>query len=100
MEGFNMAKYKEKVKCDVCGKNILMPAGRIEWAYAKGEAHICHHDCSYGIGNYRGSLSDLILDQASASSPDYVYMRLGTIPDSHGAEYKNDCDRIKSKIFE
>ena len=40
-------RYKKVVYCDICGKPMIMPTGRIEWYGEWNEIHICHHDCSW-----------------------------------------------------
>lgn len=94
-----MKQYKATVKCDVCNKDICMPAARIEWGYSnQNEMHICHHDCSYGMSRYSGSLRDIILDQGLYDA-ELVYQRLSDIPTQPGGVDKNACDRIKDALF-
>ena len=91
-------KYNERVKCDVCGQDILLPAARIEWNYSNpGEMQICHHDCSHGVKNDTLHLSDMILDQAFDS--DSVYERLRQIPSDYGKVYNVECKRIQKLLF-
>lgn len=91
-------KYNENVKCDVCGQDILLPAGRIEWNFSNsGQMQICHHDCSHGMKNDTIRLSDMILDQGLSS--DFVYERLRQIPSDYGKEYYDECRRIQELLF-
>ena len=98
--GIIMSKYRKIIKCDVCGNDILMPVGRIEWGYDDSKKmHVCHHDCSYGLMN-DGSENLQAIKFDKKIDPDYVYIRLNLIPDDYGLEYKDECNRLKNKIFE
>ena len=68
----HIMNYREIAICDVCGKEIKMPTGRLEWGYAPGEAHVCHHTCSYACTNPAMMSKDIELD-SNIIPPAYVY---------------------------
>ena len=71
-KGNLLMNYRETVVCDVCGKDIKMPTGRMEWGYEPGEIHVCHHICSYARTNPAMMTNDIELD-SNIIPPAYVY---------------------------
>lgn len=94
-------EYNKTVKCDVCGKAIELPEGRIEWNYDDvGSAQICHHECSHGYVNDTKTLSDIILDQPLyLNNENFVYERLTQTLPEDCPKCSDEFQRIANKLF-
>ena len=89
--------YREIAICDVCGKEIKMPTGRLEWGYAEGEAHVCHHKCSFACTNPAMMSNDIELD-SNIIPPAYVYdMIYALVEEGHFS--KERADEITANLF-
>ena len=90
--------YREIVVCDVCGKDIKMPTGRMEWGYEEGAIHVCHHVCSYACTNPAMMTNDIELD-SNIIPPAYVYDMIFALAEE-GAISKERAEEVAEKLFD
>ena len=91
-------KYKNIVYCDICGRPMIMPTGRIEWCKDENEIHICHHECSWARNDSCKIISDMELDGPIYTEA-LVYARLCEVAQTY-PDLAYDCKQIIDMTFE
>ncbi len=90
--------YRERTTCDVCGKEIKLPTGRMEWGYAPNSIHVCHHKCSIACTNPAAMTKDIELD-SNIIPPAYVYDLIYAIAEE-GEITREHADEIAKRLFD
>lgn len=91
-------KYKLKTVCDVCGEEINLPTGRMEWGYEPNEVRVCHHKCSMACKNAAAMVKDIELD-SDIIPPAFVYDMIFDLA-QQGEITEEQAKNLTERLFE
>ena len=92
-----MIKLKQILRCDVCGKPIYAPDGRLEWETDSPYICVCHDDCSRAVNQGKLNIRDLQIFSPILSAEAFMY-KLNELFEMR-PEFRDRIPKIASNLF-